>query len=64
MHSTRYRARTSLRVAQRNDDTGAELFPSGTLPARRSICHGVPPTRHGITTNIFVPMARPLPGVF
>jgi arylsulfatase A-like enzyme len=28
-----------------------------------SIFHSVPPTRHGVTTNDWVPMARPLPGL-
>jgi predicted AlkP superfamily pyrophosphatase or phosphodiesterase len=28
-----------------------------------SIFHSVPPTRHGITTNEWMPMARPLPGL-
>jgi predicted AlkP superfamily pyrophosphatase or phosphodiesterase len=28
-----------------------------------SIFHSVPPTRHGITTNNWQPMARPLPGL-
>jgi hypothetical protein len=28
-----------------------------------SIFHSVPPTRHGITTNDWMPMARPLPGL-
>ena len=39
------------------------LMPSITLPCHMSIFHSVPPTRHGITTNIYQPMARPLPGL-
>jgi predicted AlkP superfamily pyrophosphatase or phosphodiesterase len=38
-------------------------MPSVTLPCHTSIFHSVPPTRHGITSNIFQPMARPLPGL-
>src|SRR5215216_366837 len=39
------------------------VMPSITLPCHMSIFHSVPPTRHGITSNIYVPMARPLPGL-
>jgi len=39
------------------------VIPSITLPCHMSIFHSVPPTRHGITSNIYVPMARPLPGL-
>lgn len=39
------------------------VMPSITLPCHISIFHSVPPTRHGITSNVFVPMARPLPGI-
>ncbi len=40
------------------------VFPSVTLPAHMSIFHSVPPERHGITTNIYIPFARPLNGLF
>ena len=39
------------------------VMPSITLPCHTSIFHSVPPTRHGVTTNVFQPMARPLPGL-
>jgi predicted AlkP superfamily pyrophosphatase or phosphodiesterase len=39
------------------------VMPSVTLPCHTSIFHSVPPTRHGVTTNTFQPMARPLPGL-
>jgi len=39
------------------------VMPSITLPCHTSIFHSVPPTRHGITSNTFIPMARPLPGL-
>ena len=39
------------------------VMPSITLPCHTSIFHSVPPTRHGITTNYFIPLARPLPGL-
>ena len=39
------------------------VMPSITLPCHTSIFHSVPPTRHGITSNTFIPFARPLPGL-
>ncbi len=39
------------------------IMPSITLPCHMSIFHSVPPTRHGVTTNDWHPMARPLPGL-
>ncbi len=39
------------------------VMPSITLPCHVSMFHAVPPTRHGITTNDYQPMARPLPGL-
>ena len=38
-------------------------MPSMTLPCHMTIFHSVPPTRHGITSNAYHPMARPLPGL-
>ncbi|MBK8051604.1 MAG: alkaline phosphatase family protein [Anaerolineales bacterium] len=39
------------------------VMPSITLPCHLSIFHSVPPSRHGVTTNTYQPMARPLPGL-
>lgn len=39
------------------------VMPSVTLPCHTSIFHSVPPQRHGIVTNLWQPMARPLPGL-
>jgi predicted AlkP superfamily pyrophosphatase or phosphodiesterase len=39
------------------------VMPSLTLPCHMSIFHSVPPTRHGVVTNTYTPMARPLPGL-
>jgi arylsulfatase A-like enzyme len=39
------------------------VMPSITLPCHVTIFHSVPPSRHGITTNTWAPMARPLPGL-
>ena len=40
------------------------VSPSVTLPCHMSLFHSVTPQRHGITTNIYIPMARPLNGIF
>lgn len=44
--------------------TARTVFPSVTLPCHMSMFHSVPPERHGITTNIYMPMVRPLNGLF
>jgi predicted AlkP superfamily pyrophosphatase or phosphodiesterase len=41
----------------------SSVMPSITLPCHATIFHSVPPSRHGITTNTWTPMARPLPGL-
>ena len=38
--------------------------PSVTLPCHMSMFHSVPPERHGIMTNTYTPMVRPLNGLF
>jgi len=43
--------------------TAQSVMPSITLPCHMSIFHSVPPDRHGVTTNTWSPMARPLPGL-
>jgi len=43
---------------------GQTVMPSVTLPCHMSLFHSVPPVRHGITTNVYVPMVRPLNGLF
>ncbi len=40
------------------------VFPSVTLPCHLSMFHSVPPQRHGITTNVYIPFARPINGLF
>ena len=40
------------------------IFPSVTLPCHMSMFHSVPAERHGISTNIYTPMVRPLNGLF
>lgn len=42
---------------------GRTVFPSVTLPCHMSMFHSVEPSRHGITTNIFMPQVRPINGL-
>ena len=39
------------------------VFPSVTLPCHMSLFHSVDPTRHGITTNLYMPQVRPIAGL-
>ncbi|MBE5766398.1 MAG: hypothetical protein E7335_04410 [Clostridiales bacterium] len=39
------------------------VMPSVTLPCHMSLFHSVEPGRHGITTNTYMPMARPVDGI-
>ena len=43
---------------------GKTVMPSVTLPCHMSLFHSVEPQRHGITTNLYLPMARPISGLF
>jgi predicted AlkP superfamily pyrophosphatase or phosphodiesterase len=40
------------------------VMPCCTLPCHTSMHRGVDPTRHGITSNSFHPLVRPVPSVF
>lgn len=40
------------------------VMPSITLPCHMSLFHSVPPERHGTMTNVYVPQARPVKGIF
>lgn len=42
----------------------ATVMPSVTLPCHFSLFKSVYPDRHGIMTNTYVPMARPIPSIF
>lgn len=39
------------------------VYPSITLPCHMSLFHSVPPDRHGILTNTYVPQSRPVKGL-
>lgn len=54
---------TSLLARSAYTLSARSVMPSITLPCHMSIFHSVPPTRHGVTTNDWQPMARPLPGL-
>ncbi|MBI1880428.1 MAG: alkaline phosphatase family protein [Chloroflexi bacterium] len=53
----------ALRMRSAYTLKATSVLPSVTLPCHMSIFHSVPPTRHGVTTNDWQPMARPLPGL-
>ncbi len=40
------------------------VMPSVTLPCHMSLFHSVDPSRHGVTTNTYVPQVRPISGLF
>lgn len=40
------------------------VMPSVTLPCHMSLFHSVPPQRHGILSNTYVPQVRPVSGLF
>lgn len=42
----------------------SSVFPSVTFPCHFSMSHSVPPERHGILTNTYVPQVRPVDGIF
>lgn len=51
-------------IAESAYDLHAEtVYPSVTLPCHMSLFHSVPPERHGITTNLYTPQVRPVPGL-
>ena len=39
------------------------VFPSVTLPCHMSLFHSVDPSRHGTTTNVYMPQVRPIDGL-
>lgn len=56
-HIERLRARSAYSLG------ACSVEPSLTLPCHMSIFHSVPPARHGVMTNHWQPMARPIPGL-
>lgn len=53
----------ALRERGASTMTARSVMPSVTLPCHMSIFHSAPPARHGITTNLYMPPARPLSGL-
>ncbi|HHX13317.1 MAG TPA: sulfatase-like hydrolase/transferase [Clostridiales bacterium] len=43
---------------------GKTVYPSITLPCHMSLFHSVPPERHGILSNTYVPQVRPIKGLY
>ena len=43
--------------------TARTVMPSSTLPCHTSMLRGVDTARHGITTNVFQPLVRPVPSL-
>ena len=39
------------------------VYPPLTLPCHMSLFHSVEPDRHGVTDNVYSPMARPINGI-
>lgn len=56
---------TLQRLAREGASTwrARSVMPSVTLPCHTSMLRGVDVPRHGITTNTFMPLARPVPSV-
>jgi len=54
---------TNLIARSAHTLSARSVMPSVTLPCHMSIFHSVPPERHGVTSNDWHPMARPLPGL-
>ena len=42
----------------------SSVLPSATLPCHYSMTHSVPPERHGIFYNTYIPPVRPIKGLF
>ncbi len=57
---------TIARLRERGASTleARTVMPSMTLPCHMSLFHSVPPKRHGVTTNLYTPQVRPVPGLF
>lgn len=43
--------------------TARTVMPSVTLPCHMSLFHSAPPSRHGTTTNTYMPQVRPVNGI-
>jgi predicted AlkP superfamily pyrophosphatase or phosphodiesterase len=53
----------ALRAAGASTLEARTVLPSVTLPCHTSMLRGVDVPRHGITSNVFQPLARPVPSV-
>lgn len=53
-----------LRANGKSTLEATTVMPSVTLPCHMSLIHSVDPERHGVSTNTFAPMVRPITGLF
>jgi predicted AlkP superfamily pyrophosphatase or phosphodiesterase len=53
----------ALRRRGLSNPRSRSVMPSVTLPCHTTLFYGVPPGRHGITTNAWHPFARPVPSL-
>ncbi len=53
----------NLMAEGRSTRQAQTVMPSVTLPCHNSMFRSVPPERHGITTNRFMPLVRPVPSI-
>ena len=53
----------NLTACGRSTLSARTIVPTVSLPCITSLFLGVPPERHGITTNLWMPPARPVPGL-
>jgi len=53
----------ALRARGAWSDRARTVMPSVTLPCHTSMLRSVPPERHGVTDNVFHPLARPVPSL-
>jgi predicted AlkP superfamily pyrophosphatase or phosphodiesterase len=59
----RYKNLFSLRTRSSWTLNALSIMPTITLPCHMTTFHSVPPSRHGIATNTWVPMKAPIPGL-
>lgn len=62
-YEQRYPNLTALRRRGAWTLNGSSIMPTLTLPCHMCIFHSVPPSRHGVTSNQWVPMEDPIPGL-
>ena len=59
----RYKNLAALRARSSWTLQASSVMPTKTMSCHMTIFHSVPPSRHGVTSNTWVPMEDPLPGL-